>query len=218
MATNYQVTIAISEDTQQALSSGGFSLCALKAIAATAGGGEPAYWQVTKQFASSMAIQWTSQYAAYTSSRTNDVNIITSVAIDYGQIANLPDGSVTEGGLAGAMSMLNQSSTQYTCGLTGGGPELAVSPIAAFPLYGYMMNAYAPIEKVLLMFTTYPADAGAAAERSYAQGLLVDLASATSREVSFDINSGWSWGEAAWGTIIPPNALLAPLLIDLSAL
>lgn len=217
MATNYQVTISVSADTQQALSSGGFSLCALKAIAATAGGGEPLYWQVTKQFASSMAVQWTSQVAAYISTRTNDIDIITSVAIDYGQIVNLPDGSVTGGGLPDAMSMLNQASTQYTSGLAAG-TEPVLSPIAAFPLYGFMMNAYAPIEKVLLMFTTYPAVAGAAAERSYAQGLLVDLTSATSREVSFDINSGWSWGGAAWGSIIPANTLLAPLLIELKAL
>jgi hypothetical protein len=124
---------------------------------------------------------------------------------------------VTEDGLADAMSMLNQSNAQYTCGLAGGAGQ-PLSPIAAFPLYGYMMNAFAPIEKVLLMFTTYPASQGALATRSYAQGLLVDLTSATSREVSYDINSGWSWGEAAWGQIVPPNALLAPVLIQLSAL
>ena len=217
MATNYQVTISVSNETLEALSSGGFSLCALKAIATTAGGGQPVYWQVTKQFANSMAVQWTSQYAAYTSKQTADINIISTVAIDYGQIANLPDGTVTEGGLADAMSMLNQSNTQYTCGLAGG-LELAPSPIAAFPLYGYMMDAFAPVEKVLLMFTTYPAAQGATAARSYAQGLLVDLTSATSREVGYDINSGWSWGEAAWGQIIQPNALLAPVLIQLTAL
>lgn len=217
MATNYQVTISVSNESLQALSSGGFSLCALKAIATTAGGGQPLYWQVTKQLANSMSVQWASQYAAYTSRQTSDINIISMVPIDYGQIANLPDGTVTEGGLADAMSMLNQSNAQYTCGLAGGMAQ-SLSPIAAFPLYGYMMNAYAPIEKVLLMFTTYPAAPGVTAARSYAQGLLVDLTSATSREVSYDFNSGWSWGEAAWGEIVPPNALLAPVLIQLSAL
>jgi len=214
---NYQVTITVSNETLEGLSAGGFSLCALKAIATTAGGGQPVLWRVTKQFANSMAIQWSSQVQAYISSTGTSVTVTSSIGIDYGQILSVASGELAGGGLAEAMSILNDTTKQYTCGLSydsGGQP----SPIAAFPLYGNMMDAFAPIEQVLLMFTTYPAVPGQVLLRAYAQGLLIDLTPATERAVSFDINSGWSWGGQPWGQTIPPNTLLTPLLIQLAAL
>ena len=216
-AASYQVTITLSDTTLEALISGGFSLCVLKATATTAGGGEPLFWLVTKQFASSTVVQWTAACAVGTIQFQQDVTIVATVPIDYGQVLNLPDGTISGGGLPDAMSMLNTTSSQYTsalCSASGGN----YSPTAAIPLYGNMMNAFAPIERVLLMFTTSPARPGEPIQRAYAQGLLVDLTSATSRAVSFDINAGWSWGDGGWGKTVPPNTLLTPLLIEMTAL
>jgi hypothetical protein len=218
--TSYQVTITVSDETLAALTSGGFSLCALKATATTAGGGQPLFWLVSKQFATSMDVQWTSECAVATISYQQSIMIVTSAEIDYGQVLSLPDGTISGGGLPDALSMLNSSSSQYTSGLCSASGGV-YSPAAAIPLYGYMMNAFAPIEKALLMFTTYPAQQGEPILRAYAQGLFVDLTSATSRSVSFDINNGWTWedgGGAAWAQTVPPNALLTPLLIQMTAL
>ncbi len=211
--TTYEITIAISPETVQALSAGGFSLCVLKAISTTAGGGgRPLYWLVSKQFATSIVLRWTTQCEAYASQSTGIVEVSASAPITYGQVFNVQTGTVTDDGLPGAMSILNTTTTQYTCGLSAPvGSQFL--PIAAFPLYGNMMDAFAPVEQMFLMFTTYPAVPGSAAERSYAQGLLVDFDSAPERVVSFDVNDGWSWDGGPWARAVPPNSQLAPLLI-----
>ena len=215
--TSYQITITVSNDTLAALTSGGFSLCALKATATTAGGGQPLFWLVTKQFATTMSLEWTSACAVATIQFQQNVTIVASAEIDYGEVLTLPAGTISGGGLPDAMSMLNSSSTQYTSGLCSASGGI-YSPAAAIPLYGNMMNAFAPVEHVLLMFTTYPARQGEPILRAYAQGLFVDLTSAPSRAVSFDINDGWSWGDAPWARTVPPNTLLTPLLIQMTAL
>jgi hypothetical protein len=214
--TTYGITISISPETVQTLSAGGFSLCMLKAISTTVGGGgQPLFWLVTKQFATTIELRWKAQYEAYVS-RSNDLNTISASApITYGQVFHVqPNGTdvVTDDGLPGAMSILNTTATQYTSGLSAQSGTW-FSPVAAFPLYGNMVNAFAPVEQALLMFTTYPAVPGNVAERSYAQGLLVDFGTAPDRVVTFDVNNGWSWDGGPWAQAVPPNSQLAPLLI-----
>jgi len=217
-ATVYQVTIELSASTVQQLQAGNFSLCALKAIATTAGGGQPTLWLVTQNYSKTTMIEWQPAYQAYVSQSTGVVLIATTTPIDYGQIMSIAEGKVTGGGVADGMSILNNTTAQYTSGLAaapgGGNP----TPMAAFPLFGNMMNAFAPVEEILLMFTNYPATAGAGLTRAYAEALLIDMEGATPRTVSFDINSGWSWGGGAWAQTIQPNALLAPVLIDVTDL
>jgi hypothetical protein len=53
---------------------------------------------------------------------------------------------------------------------------------------------------------------------SYSSGVLVDLTGApgnpASRTVMFDLNDGWSWGGAPWGTPIQAQEDLIPILIS----
>jgi hypothetical protein len=86
-------------------------------------------------------------------------------------------------------------------------------PIAAFPLYGYSMDAMAPLEQVLLVFESYPATAGQILDRTLAQGLLVDVTGVAERVVGFDINNGWTWGGAAWAHTVPANTSLSSVLV-----
>lgn len=216
--TSYQITITLNDATLNALMNGGFSLCTMKATATTAGGGQPLAWQVTKQFATSMSVQWTSACAVATIQYLDDIISVVSAPIDYGQLFDLSTQKTAGGGLPAAMSILNPTPAQYVSGLCSeaGG---SYAPTASFPLFGNMMNAFAPIERVLLMFTAYPAQAGKPILRAYSQGLLVDLTSATSRAVSYDINDGWSWeGQQPWAQSVAPNTFLTPLLIQMAAL
>lgn len=123
--------------------------------------------------------------------------------------------NVVGGGSPDAMSILNQTTTEFVCGLAAARQFDTPSSIVAMPLFANMLDAINPLEKVLLMFTSSPLRPGEVIVRAFAQGLLVDMTDAMERSVSFDISTGWSAGGAAWAQIVDPNTLLGPLLVQL---
>lgn len=218
MSTVYQVTIQLESATLQSLLDNGYSLFAFQPIQATAQG-QPVLWIQTAALAATISIQWPAAYAAYISESPIVVNgriLMSSEAdIQLGQVMQVgPEGSfkVTDDGPPDAMSVLNTTTTQYSCGLAVKGGA-GTGPIAAFPLYGSSMVAMAPLPKLFLLFESYPATSGQILDRTLAQGLLVDLSAATERQVSFDINAGWSAGSAPWATPFPANTRLSQILI-----
>lgn len=74
-----------------------------------------------------------------------------------------------------------------------------------------------PIQKVLLMFATDVYQVGTYMVDALGQGLLVDMSGATSQEVSFDYDTGWSAGNATWAKIIDFGTDLASVLIEAPA-
>jgi hypothetical protein len=86
--------------------------------------------------------------------------------------------------------------------------------VCASPLHGNMLDVVAPVEQVLLMFSSSPINTGTVVYKASSQGLLIDLRSAAQRTVQFDINKGWSWGGGAWAQSVRPNTDLVPLLIQ----
>ena len=140
--------------------------------------------------------------------------------INLGQMLNVVaggTGAVVDGGPATAISIQNTTATPFTCGIsemTAG----SAKPLCAFPLYGNQMDVMAPIEKVLLMFSTTPINTGTVIEQAYSSGIFIDLTSAQQRAVKFDINNGWDWGGFAWARQVAPNSNLVPLLIESPAL
>lgn len=220
MSTVYQVTIQLPVATVQALRDSGYALLAFLPVKATAAEGQPVLWLRTTSLAENIQISWSSTYAAYISQSEILVNstiaMQSSEPISFGQILQVGQGgsvSVTNDGPADAMSILNTTTTPYTCGLAVALGSVT-SPIAAFPLYGNSLDAIAPIEKVFLLFESYPAQAGQILERTLAQGLFVDVAGVAARTVSYDINNGWAFGGASWGQVISANTPLNKLLID----
>jgi hypothetical protein len=218
--TPYQVTVTLDTTTLGDLVAGHYQLYGFKAVQTTMGGGAPLVWFATTSFMASTVINWTEQYQAFTSLSQiiTGGQIVASSPYDItlGQTLNVgPNGvgNVTEQGTSGAVSILNTTTQQFTCGISemqNGIP----SPLCAFPLYGNGMDVIAPIEKVLLMFSTLPFNTGTVIEQAYSQAILIDLTSNNQRTVSFDINLGWSWGGASWAQAIVANADLVPLLID----
>ncbi len=71
-----------------------------------------------------------------------------------------------------------------------------------------------PVEKVLFMFASKTLNTGTKVYKSPGVGLLIDLKHSQLRSVSFDINTGWDWGSATWGTEYPTNTNLVPVLIE----
>ena len=217
---NYQVKITMSDETVGLLVKGKFNLYGFKAVQSTQGGGAPLVWFKTDTFSATTDVDWQVQYQAYTSrssiiangqitaSFATDINLGQKLQVEAGGI-----GAVVGGGPPTAISIQNTTQTLFTCGIsemTGGSPK----PLCAFPLYGLQMDVIAPIEKVLLMFSTTPVNTGVVIEQAYSSGIFVDLTGDENRAVGFDINKGWDWGGFNWAQQIAPDEKLSPLLIE----
>lgn len=219
-ATEYQVTISLDSTTITDLVNGNYQLYGFKAVQTTQGGGAPLVWFSSKNFMASTVVTWEEQYQAFTSLSQiisgGTINASSPYDITLDQTLNVQAngvGSVTEGGTASAISINNQTSTQFTCGISEMQDSVPL-PLCAFPLYGNGLDVIAPIEKVLLMFSTVPVNTGTVIEQAYSQGILIDLTGDNQRSVAFNINTGWSWGGYSWAQAIPADANLVPLLIE----
>lgn len=220
--TDYKVNITMTPDTVQALLNAGFNLYGFKAVQATNQGGAPLVWFKTDVFSVDTEISWVKEYEAYTSRSeiisNGQITASFSTDITLGQTLNVESGgvgSVVNGGPATAISIFNTTSTQFTCGISEE-VEGQAKPLCAFPLFGNNLDVIAPIEKVLLLFSTNPVNTGTVIMQAYGPGVLIDLTSSNERNVSYDINQGWSWGGFSWAQQVAANANLVPLLIETS--
>jgi hypothetical protein len=219
-ATNYGVTIKMTDTTVTALSNGNYLLYGFKGVQANMGGGRPLVWFKSADYGTETDVSWEIQYQAYTSRSeiipNGQIKGLTPYDIDLGQKLKVqtPQGSgnVVEGD-PGNISILNLTAEQMTCGISEV-VEGTAQPLCAFPLYGNGLDAMVPIQKVLLTFSTKVVNTGTVVEQAYSQSILIDLTSSTHRAVSFDINKGWSWGGFSWAQKVEADSNVVPLLID----
>ena len=219
--TNYSISVQMSQDTVNALSQNNFVLYGFKAVRTTAPGA-PLVWFQTTAYGLDTNLSWDQEYQAYTSTSAivpgGEVRATNSYKTDLGQTLDVTDksgtGTVVQDGTAGAISLLNKTSTQFTCGISERQPNGGVTPTCAFSLFGNNLDVIAPIQRVLLLFSTLPVNTGTVIYKAYSAGLLIDLTGTTSRTVSYDVNAGWSWSGGAWGQQVPPSENLVPLLIE----
>lgn len=216
----YEINIQLSPQTIRVLSQSGFALWAFKGVRAQAAGGAPVLWYSTTQFNAVMQVDWEQQYQAFLSNSqiipNGRIDVAGTANLDLGQTANItPSGqmTVTAGGPGNAMAILNQTSQQWTVGLSQTIAGQA-APTCALPLHGQNLIQIAPVERVLLMFVSNQANAGTVVLKAPSGSLLVDLTAQTSRTVGYDINDGWTWGGANWANAFPPMTALPPLLIQ----
>ena len=220
MSTPYEIDVTLSADTVTQLKDEGFALYGFKAVATTIGGAAPLVWFRTLTFLNTTKVKWTEQYQAYISTSaiiTNgEIDASANVDMDLGATANVDAaGNLTPvgGGTAGAISINNQSTNHWTCGISQMAGTTA-NPMCAIPLNGKMLDVVVPIEKVLLTFASNTVDTGTVIYKCFSSGLMIDLTASNTRAVAFDIDKGWSWDGGTWATEIAPNANLVPLLIE----
>jgi len=222
MSTPYQVNIAMSQAAVNALNTQGFKLYGFKAVKTTAGGGAPLVWFQTSTFGLTTSVSWTEQYQAYTTNSqaitngevtaTNAYNIGLKQTLDVTSPTGI--GSVdTLNGTTNAISILNQTNTPFTCGISQMQGSVA-APLCAFPLNGNMLDVIAPIEQVVFMFATTSYNTGSVIYQAFSQGILLDLTNEPTTPCSFDINNGWSWGGGPNGQALQAQANLVPFLIQ----
>jgi hypothetical protein len=231
MATGYAINIHMSDDTVDKLHNGGYQLYGFKGVQSTIKSGAPLVWFQTLNYSGDTKVEWQEQYQAYTTNSesiaSGRVTATRAYDADLGQVLEVTGqggtGSVVYGGTAGAISILNKTDPRkpFDCGISQvqsiGGKPVAM-PLCAFPLYGNGLDVMAPIQKVLLMFSTLEVNTGTVIYKAYSEGILIDLTGVTSRDVEFDINAGWSWGGGAWAKRVQANADIVPMLIESKAL
>jgi hypothetical protein len=229
------VTINLDNSTQSALFSGGYSLFGWMAVQGQ--GPQPAGFPVIwfqlpyTILTPSINVTWLDQYKAYISTTVPvvpgvQVNVGVKQAISPGQTADIgPGGAITvvSQGQTGVISINNQTSTEYTCGIAqppNGGTD---APLCALPLYGQQLNTITPVDQVLLAFSTRQGQPGVAVEYFYdgakksaivyGQGLLIDLTAVDQCTVQFKINQGWTWS-GCQAQEISVSADLVPVLLQ----
>ncbi|MEM9553622.1 MAG: hypothetical protein AAGC60_05135 [Acidobacteriota bacterium] len=233
-ANTFRVNISFKGDTLERLADPmqEYFLYAFKAVRAPALRGQPTVWFRTNNFSEPMSVSWTPEYQAYVSNdeimggATIGASGEAPIRIEQTwQVNSVGQGPVVNEGRAGAISILNTATRAWPAsGLKQGAKsQLAASggqafdedtgPLCAFGLNGLNLNVMLPVEKVLLMFATGQVDTGTVIFKAFAPGLMIDMTGANLREVQFDLDKAWDWGNESWGEQFPANEDLAPILI-----
>ncbi|WP_437897704.1 hypothetical protein [Sorangium sp. So ce124] len=228
MATPYQINIAMDQNTFNALEAGGFYLYGFKGVQTSIQGGAPLVWFQTKTFSLDTTISWEEQYQGYTSQSAiipgGKIKASASYDMNLSDILQVTSpagtGTVVTGGTQNAISIANQTTTQMVCGISqvqsvSGSP--VATPLCAFPLYGNMLDVFAPIQLVLLEFATTAVNTGTVIFQAFSQAALINLTSEPEVSLSFDINTGWNSSGNPNVQLVPAGANLAPLLLQSSA-
>lgn len=222
MATPYEIDITMAQATVDKLTDNGYQLFAFKGVQSNAGGGQPVIWFTSTDFGKSTKVKWSEQYQGYTTrsaivsrgsiTGANAYNMNLNQTLDVNDKSGT--GVVVNGGSLHAISIENRSGVPFTSGISQTLSTGDTNPLCAFPLFGTSTLQIAPIEKVLLMFATNSLNTGTVIFNAFTIGVLIDLTSSNQRQVSYDIDSGWDYGNNGWGQDVTNNAFLAPLLID----
>jgi hypothetical protein len=224
--TTYSITITMSSDTITQLTSAGSILYAFNSVSSSNETGCPLVWYVYDgQLLSTATISWSDSYQAYIS--TNPIAPLavvtpqTSKPISVSQIMDVDETGnctvTTTDAISGTITIQSAESSTLTCGISQPVGNGTSDPVCAFYVSLPMPVEITPIQKVLLMFATDVYQVGTYMVDALGQGLLVDMSGATSQEVSFDYDTGWSAGNTTWAKIIDFGTDLASILIEAPA-
>ncbi len=230
-APTFRIDLDLPPATVRALLNGGYSLYAMFAVAMNNAAARPTVALVIKDLMPAIAMEWSADVAAFTSSSPIVEGRIVrpgyAVPIDPGQTLRIKAGGaghVQNGGAPGKITLLNETDSALTVGFAHpASGENAPRPIYAVPLYGRQANVAAPLPKCLLVFTTETIPPGAVLEKaiplsgrggSSSQAVLVTADEGARRKLTFDINTSWDWGDFSWAQILPADADLVTALIE----
>lgn len=233
-AYNATININMNADTIQKLLAGQYTLYGYKAVQSTDKAGRPLVWFGTQSYSTTTVVSCSDTYQVYTSSSPivsgEQITVGFSTGILCGQTLQVIDGgvgSVVNTGNPGDVSIANQTTTEFTCGImqaqTINGNPSAFVPYCAFPLNGLNLQEIRPLNKILLMFSTAKTNNGTvvvdsadstALAGANGPGIIIDFSAMSSCTVTYDVNLGWDWGNYAWAQQIPANENLTPWLIE----
>lgn len=222
MSDTYSIQILLDDATLTKLAQQKLSLNAFKGVRTNSGGGASTVWLSTNNFAETVTISWAEQYGGYVENQQFSTGL-TVVAndvkqMDLGDILSVDSTgvpSVSTGGASGDITVLNKGNKPWTGGM-GQMVQGSLSPLCAFPLNGNFSITMMPYEQVLLVFESGQTDTGSVVEETTSSTIIITLTGAdvnNPKQVSFDINNGWSANNAAWAEISDNGYTIADKLI-----
>lgn len=218
----YSVGIEMAVQTALALEQGGYRLFGFKGVQSSTPNGAPVVWLNTGTYSTETEIRWERQFEAYgsTSEIKPGVEISgrNSQPIKLGEkftiISDLGIGEVSTGGPSGIITVINNRTKPFAVGVSQAQAGQRAAPLCAVQLYGLNSATFLPVEKVLLTFATQPFQVGTVIVQMFAPGLLIDMGTEQRRNVTFDINHGWSAaGNPPWAYKVNSGDLITPLLM-----
>jgi hypothetical protein len=220
-----EIIIHMQDETLRALALSGFYLCALSGVRSADGAGRPAAWLQTRGYALRTHVRPPASWHAFTWARTPP--LVEGVRVEPGfhvparpgetLVAALPGGGeMREQGAPRAVSLLNTTAVQLTCGLACL-VDGEMVPVYAAPLYGGCLQVIAPVPVVFLFVSMHPMPPGTLVSSSTGPGVLLRLDSGAGWELHFDINEGWSWGDGVQATRVQAQSDLVRLLVEYPA-
>lgn len=222
MAT-FTTTINIDQNSLYNLKAMDYSLYGFKSVAAT-GNGAPTIWfsLPSVKLLGKTVITWEEEFEAYDSITSIVPNVTiqaeNTVATGLRELVTIEKGSgniaSTTNGLDGTISFFNNDTQEFTVGinqLVNGQSNI----LCAFPILGSgNSSVITPINKIALIFATQRIPNATVMTKAMAAGAFIDLTDATSHEVNYDINTGWSAGGALWLKNFGASTDLTSLLIE----
>ncbi|WP_309644168.1 hypothetical protein [Phenylobacterium sp.] len=218
----HQITVNLTPAALQTLLDAGASLYALPMFQTSNRTARPLVTYANAALSQSQNLAWTEVYQAFVS-RTALAAGITDPAqrtIVVGASAPTRLGDVMTvgaslqcvvagGGGGGAVSIQSAITDPLSCGLSYDG-----RPACAMGLSNALQVTVAPLQSLLLMFSTSVFDLGAWVEQCAGPGLLVDMTNTATRTVTYDLTAADPWLDAdkVWATAIADGAPLADLL------
>jgi hypothetical protein len=218
------VRITMSTATVESLAGSGNFLYGLPVVQCSDTAGEPLVWYRSSAYSPNTVLRWAALYQAYTSTSTGALSPGTQVDAGFsipmatGQLlaVNAPGGigTVREAGCPAALSIVNRTTMQLTCGVSMARPDGSFGGVCALPLYGKGLQIVQPLARVLFLFSPRDAPVWTVADVATGPGVLVSLEAGATRELAFDRNAGWSWGGAPWAEGVDAESQLKPLLVQ----
>lgn len=217
------ITIQMERPTLAALNASGYSLLAFTAVQVSDTAAQPLVWLRTQQYMENTEVAYGTGFEAFTTEFPGQGNPVVpgfSTAIQAGETlwvnTSFGAGEVKEEGEADAVTIANQTSTPLGCGICQP-VNGAFAPVCLLPLHGNNGQVIVPGAAILLLFSTAPAAEGTPVETASGPGVLLNVGVQPQPQVSYDIDRGWDWGEAAWGQAVPFGTPLGPLLTPVPA-
>lgn len=224
MSSVYKVTVTLDDETLHALSAG-FQMQVFKGVKSTAyASALPTVWLTVPQrkFSSSVDITWTEECGGYFSHTMVQpgvtVDSSTGKPMEPGQtlILNSDGSSIVSstGGTPGAFTFESKRTETWTCGLMSDGNGEGLSPVCAFPQYGYIANIIMPYQRILILFTQMQLSTRTIVSTAGVPSVTITLSpQMPTATVPYNINTGWKVDGSQYQTANPPHFKIAPALI-----
>ncbi|WP_406069442.1 hypothetical protein OG372_16975 [Streptomyces sp. NBC_01020] len=216
----YAVRVNMPAGTVRQLTASGHRLLMFKAVQSEQStGGLPVLWSSTSTYTTRTELAWTEQYYAFvTPGDTPDGARLAGVdltRVSPGQTLDVGAGArstVIGGGTPGAVTISDTTATPLSCGLAqpapaGGAPV----PVCALPLAGQGQNVVFPLGQVVLAFAAGPSAPGSVVESAPGPAVQVDLDRMSPADLSYDVESGWSW-DGDFAAVVPGDGFVAALV------